>query len=179
MTSLDLMDTCLYAHYRADDGRMFYIGIGKKRRPRETGHRSYWWQRVVSKHGLAVEVLQVGLSWETACELERMMIEEWRSAPDWLARLVNMTDGGEGARGELWRAANAAGKKMMAADPVWRAKMAAVAADPKWRASTEKRSANPEWRANILEAARRRSANPEWQANVLEAARRRAANPEW
>jgi len=93
------MSVVLYAHFRADDGLLFYIGIGSADRPWSTKNRSDWWGIVVDKHGYVVHVLQEGLTRPEAQELERVMIAEWRAAPDWLARLVNIMDGETGDYG--------------------------------------------------------------------------------
>jgi len=163
-------DVVCYAHYRADDGIMFYIGIGNRKRPYSTRDRSDWWKKTEAKHGLVVEVLQEELTWDQACELERVMIAEWRNAPDWLGRLTNIMDGGEGAHGELWLE-----------------KLLAVTSSSEWKAAhaegSRKRAMDSNWRISNAEAMKKRTADPSWQINVAKGVAKmvvaRATNPEW
>lgn len=188
---MELRDTCVYAHYRASDGLMFYIGIGSAGRPYEVGKRNPHWENVVRKHGYTVEVLLEGLSWSEACAVEVETIAAFRS--DLMrskAKLTNLTDGGEGPKGwskdprnAEWLRNVAEANRKMHADPRWRAKNAEAArknaTNAEWRANVvkgaRKRSESPEWR----EAIRKRSDSPEWRANKAETARKTAQNPDW
>ena len=46
----------VYIHRRADDGRVFYVGKGTKRRAWQKHKRSKFWQNVATKHGFTVEI---------------------------------------------------------------------------------------------------------------------------
>jgi hypothetical protein len=89
----------LYMHTRKTDGGIFYIGIGDKNRPNQKSGRNNHWTNTVKKHGRIVTILVEGMTWERACELEKMMIAFYGRSDLKLGPLVNETDGGEGAYG--------------------------------------------------------------------------------
>jgi len=92
-------DTCLYMHTRKSDGRIFYIGIGDKDRPTDKSGRNNHWYNTVNKHNYDVTIIVNGLTWERACELEILMIAFYGREDKAGGCLVNMTDGGQGAKG--------------------------------------------------------------------------------
>jgi len=90
---------CVYLHSRPD-GSVFYVGKGRRHRAydfapsRRTQHHA----NVVKKHGrenIGIRVIPCAYEVE-ANMLERAHIKMWRLNG---ARLVNLTDGGEGASG--------------------------------------------------------------------------------
>jgi hypothetical protein len=90
----------VYRHRRLDNNEVFYVGIGKtEKRAYSKNNRSKYWNRVVEKHQRTVEILASDLSWEEACELEILLIQEYGRKDLGLGNLVNMTDGGEGSLG--------------------------------------------------------------------------------
>lgn len=90
----------LYYHV-SKSGEVFYVGIGDIRRPYSTHHRSkFWWN--VAKSGYDVVVAEGNLSWEMAQERERYWIKYYGRRDIGTGILVNMTDGGDGARGSKW-----------------------------------------------------------------------------
>lgn len=90
-------DIVLYRHLKPN-GEVFYIGIGKKYRPKSK-KRSVWWKKIVDKYGYEVQVLKKDLSWEEACELEKILISYYGRLDKKTGSLVNMTDGGDGTIG--------------------------------------------------------------------------------
>jgi hypothetical protein len=99
-------DTCLYMHTRKSDGRIFYIGIGDKDRPTDKNGRNNHWYNTVNKYDYDVTILVEGLTWEEACGFEIKMIAFYgRRKPNPnnpnYGCLVNMTDGGQGAKGRI------------------------------------------------------------------------------
>jgi hypothetical protein len=88
--------TQLYQHIRLDTGEIFYIGIGNGRRPWIKHNRNAYWHNIVNKAGYRVEILEEGLSWYQACELEKMLIALHGRKDLGYGPLVNMTDGGDG-----------------------------------------------------------------------------------
>ena len=80
-----------YAHYRADDGRIFYIGKGSGRRYYKTNNRNIHWHRVVKKHGFKSEILARWGSEKEALDHEKFLISVFRE----IASIVNILDGGE------------------------------------------------------------------------------------
>jgi hypothetical protein len=158
--SEELRDTCVYAHYRKSDGLMFYIGIGTNERPYEYGRNQHW-NNVVAKHGYRVEVLLTDLTWAEACAVEVEMIAAFRS--DLVrskAKLTNLTDGGDGAKG-------------------WSKDPRNVGWVESLIVSKRKLAESPEWRRNVAEAARKRSASPEGRARMAAMGRKMAQDPEW
>lgn len=87
------MSFYVYTHRRADDGSVFYVGKGKGNRAWVSGGRSLFWQNVAAKHGLKVEVIFFGTE-EECFSVEKAKIAQLR---DNGARIVNLTDGGEGS----------------------------------------------------------------------------------
>jgi hypothetical protein len=85
----------LYQHTRLDTGEIFYIGIGRPGRAKQKGRNQHW-NSIVKKHGYRVEILEEGLSWYQACELEKMLIALHGRRDLGYGTLVNMTDGGDG-----------------------------------------------------------------------------------
>lgn len=88
-------DFYVYAHYRATDGQVFYIGKGRKRRAWDKTRRNKFWHSVVSKHGIRIEILCDGLSNEEACNKEQEYIAQHGRRDLGDGPLVNLTDGGD------------------------------------------------------------------------------------
>lgn len=93
----------VYVHRRKDTNEVFYIGIGKIRRPYErNGRRNHYWKSIVNKHGYDIEIIHKNLSWEDACNIERQLISKYGRLDLGTGILVNMTDGGEGNQNMLY-----------------------------------------------------------------------------
>lgn len=94
----DINSTCrdyyVYLHRRATDGRVFYVGKGFGRRCKSKAGRSDYWHRIVAKHGLTIELVEVGLQEWFAFELEAELIALYGRSS-----LCNLTDGGDGPSG--------------------------------------------------------------------------------
>lgn len=88
----------VYRHKTLDTHEVFYIGIGNSSRPYKKSGRTRYWKNIVNKHNYYVEILQKNLSWDTACELEKLLIQEYGRRDLGTGCLVNMTDGGDGVR---------------------------------------------------------------------------------
>lgn len=97
----ELNDTCLYMHTRKSDGRIFYIGIGSKRRSKSARGRNKHWYNIVKKHGYDITILVDGLTWSRAAELEVKMISFYGRKDLKLGCLVNLTHGGDGTPGRI------------------------------------------------------------------------------
>lgn len=82
-----------YIHYRASDGRAFYVGKGSGDRAWSDHHRNPHWHATVRKHGRRVAIAAVWGSSSAAFEHERLLISFFRGDGQ---PLCNMTDGGEG-----------------------------------------------------------------------------------
>lgn len=88
----------IYRHLKPK-GEVFYIGIGKSKnfkRAYSKYKRSAFWLDIVNKYGYEIQILKNDLSWEEACELEKVLINYYGRRDLGLGTLVNLTDGGEG-----------------------------------------------------------------------------------
>jgi hypothetical protein len=87
----------VYKHIRKDTNEVFYIGIGKTKRRLTNRHgRNDRWTKLVNKVGFVAEIIEDGLDWDAACEMEKKLIKQYGRADLGEGKLVNMTDGGDG-----------------------------------------------------------------------------------
>ena len=92
----------VYAHYKTGEENIpFYIGKGKDKRAFVTHDRSIWWKRVANKYGVVIRLLCENISESEAFSLEKQLIGMFGRADLGNGPLVNMTDGGEGASGNV------------------------------------------------------------------------------
>ena len=97
----------VYQHIRLDTDEVFYIGIGSdtdgkyERANRKKGRNRYW-KHIVNKIGYRVEILTDSISWETACKEEIRLIKHYGRKDLNEGNLVNLTDGGDGAKGIIF-----------------------------------------------------------------------------
>jgi hypothetical protein len=89
----------IYFHKRADDGVIFYVGIGVGRRATAVKNRSDFWKRIVAKHGYIIEYPHKDISQEEAKQLEIHYISVFGRIDRGTGTLCNMTDGGDGRVG--------------------------------------------------------------------------------
>lgn len=87
----------LYCHFKEDTNEPFYVGIGTtKRRHLNLSNRSAWHKRIVSKHGVRVEIIIDNLTRDAACWWEKRWIRALRQND---YSICNITDGGDGMSG--------------------------------------------------------------------------------
>ena len=91
----------VYLHRKATDGTIFYVGMGNPDRVNNTTSRNKWWKHINNKHGVKIEIVANNISIEEAYELEVFLISELGRRDKGLGNLVNMDDGGKGARKKL------------------------------------------------------------------------------
>ncbi len=98
----------VYGHYKADTGKLFYIGIGKRRKG--TLHsqvyarayqcslrsRNYLWLRCFNKHGRTVKILYDDLAEEECKKKEIELIAAYGRIINNSGCLCNISGGGEG-----------------------------------------------------------------------------------
>ena len=85
----------VYEHTRNDTGAVFYVGKGSRWRSGITQHRSRYWKNVVSKAGgFTHNKIVNGVDEDLAFLVEIERIDQLRRLG---IKLVNLTDGGEGA----------------------------------------------------------------------------------
>ncbi len=90
----------VYRHRRLDTNEIFYIGIGvKEKRAYEKRSRNKLWENIVSKTNYDVEIIIKDIDYESAKELEILLIEMYGRRDLGLGSLVNMTNGGDGNKG--------------------------------------------------------------------------------
>ena len=94
-----LTNVCLYRHIRLDTNKVFYIGIGSKKRAYKKLGRNIYWNNIVNKTNYEVQILKSNLTWEEACELEILLINFYGRVNNKTGILCNMTCGGEGQLG--------------------------------------------------------------------------------
>jgi len=116
MEEIENNNTCIYLHTKSESKEVFYVGIGKMGRAYEKGkRRSKLWRRVANKYGYEVIILSDNLTWTQACNMEMYLIKYYGRIDLGTGTLVNMTDGGEGRKGQIvtteTRAKISAGKK--------------------------------------------------------------------
>jgi hypothetical protein len=104
-----------YIHRRESDNAVFYVGKGKDRRAWSC-NRGQHWKNTVAKHGLKVEVCAEWPTEAEAFEHEKFLILCFK---DMGCKLINQTDGGEGASG---RAMSEAHKAIISASHKGKAK---------------------------------------------------------
>lgn len=83
-----------YAHYTGDGGELFYLGKGRGRRAWHAHNRSSWWQSIVAKHGLRVQILAQWGTEQEAYAHEALLISCFRALG---TRLCNLAAGGLGS----------------------------------------------------------------------------------
>lgn len=97
MKSVNPQSFYVYAHYRGDTGKIFYVGKGRGKRFESSNRTNPYWNSVVDKHGFNKRILLKNLSEQCSLSLEKIIIHLHGRYPD--GPLVNMTDGGEGTSG--------------------------------------------------------------------------------
>jgi hypothetical protein len=124
----------VYEHWRPDEGVIFYVGKGQKRRAWDAHRgRNRWHKFIFAKlkaMGIKheVRIVQKEMSERAAFDKEVELIAYWRAQG---ADLVNITDGGDGPSGrkhtEEWKQANSLRMKGRKPSEETRAKMSAAA----------------------------------------------------
>jgi len=93
------MNYYLYRHIRLDKNEVFYVGIGNSKRAYSKYSRNPYWHNIVDKTEYEIQVLKKDLSWEDACELEKILINYYGRKDLNTGYLTNMTNGGDGTVG--------------------------------------------------------------------------------
>ena len=88
----------LYAHKRATDGSIFYIGKGVRDRYRCTNRTNKYWQNTAKKYGVIVEIIEQNLQDWYAFEREVELIAYYGRSDTNSGCLVNADDGGSGGK---------------------------------------------------------------------------------
>lgn len=152
-----------YAHYRADDSRIFYIGKGTTKYSRHTSHknRNLHWHNVVNKHGLQVKVLAHWSDENDAFEHEKFLIKIFRELGH---PLTNISSGGEGSSGRV--VSESVREKLRQANI---GKKQSPESIERTRQSNIGRKHSPEWIENARKALIGRKATAEARKNMSNA----------
>ena len=89
----------VYRHRRLDTNEIFYVGIGSIKRSKEKHNRNTYWKNIVKFTSYTIEIIAENLDWDTACELETFLIQEYGRKDLGLGLLCNLTNGGDGGDG--------------------------------------------------------------------------------
>jgi len=90
----------VYEHIRLDTMKPFYVGKGSGTRAYRKDGRNQYWHNVVNKHGYIVNIVAENLDEEMAFLAEIEKIDQLRRIG---IALTNMTDGGEGTSGYVFK----------------------------------------------------------------------------
>lgn len=94
-----------YLHYTRDTKQLFYVGMEHNKRciQKTKNSRNNWWFNIVNKHDFLVEIVDINLTKEEACQREIYLISKYgRKQLDKDGLLINMTNGGEGGFGVIY-----------------------------------------------------------------------------
>lgn len=151
-----------YFHTRNDSGEVFYVGKGTGERAFSKDRSNAHWQNIVSKYGHSVHIIAYWATEQEAFTHERELIIELRASG---VKLVNQTDGGDGASGYT--------QSKEHTDAIRRAntgKQRSDATRQRIRESKIGSVVTPEHRAKISAAMKGRSPSPEHRAKLSAAA---------
>ena len=102
LNGVDISKYYVYHHYKTDSNELFYIGKGVRERAISTENRNIYWHNIVSKHGCSIRIIAQNLTQEEAFSIEKDEIKKYGRLNNETGVLVNMTDGGDGAKGYVW-----------------------------------------------------------------------------
>lgn len=95
---------CLYFHIVKN--QIIYVGIGNYKRPFEIKNRTNKYWKEITKNGYEIDIYKTGLTIKEACQLEIEWIAKIGRRDKGLGPLVNMTDGGIGISGLVYKSNN-------------------------------------------------------------------------
>jgi hypothetical protein len=96
MATIQCNEFLIYQHIRVDTDKIFYIGIGNKKRPYSKVGRNNYWNKITNKTDYHIEIIKDNLTWKQAQKLEISLIKKYGRVNNKTGILCNMTDGGEG-----------------------------------------------------------------------------------
>lgn len=94
-----IQGVCVYAHRKASDNSVFYIGQGVRDRAWTRFNRNAIWHNIEAKHGVLVEILRDNLTRAQANEEETALIKLYGRRVDGSGVLANIVEGGGGIQG--------------------------------------------------------------------------------
>lgn len=92
-----------YIYTHTTNGEIFYVGMGIGNRLNDLRLRNTGWYEIVNQYGFESEVIENNLTQDEAYEREKFHIKRLGRKDLNLGKLVNLTDGGKGNLGYIWK----------------------------------------------------------------------------
>lgn len=147
----------VYRHIRLDKNEPFYIGIGSDEnynRAKTSTRRNKHWINI-SKFGFEVDILFDNLTWDEACEKEKEFIALYGRSDLGIGVLCNLTNGGDGVLGRVFKHSEASKLKMSKTRKGVRQYVASLETRQKMSDNAKKRGISKEHMEKMLEGKRK------------------------
>lgn len=147
----------VYRHIRLDKNEPFYIGIGSdenyNRAKTNTRRNKHWLN--ISKFGFEVDILFDNLTWDEACEKEKEFIALYGRSDLGKGVLCNLTNGGDGVLGRIFKHSEDSKLKMSKTRKGVRQYVASLETRQKMSDIAKKRGITKEHKEKMLEGKRK------------------------
>ena len=147
----------VYRHIRLDKNEPFYIGIGSDEnynRAKTSTRRNKHWLNI-SKFGFEVDILFDNLTWDEACEKEKEFIALYGRSDLGKGVLCNLTNGGDGVLGRIFKHSEDSKLKMSKTRKGIRQYVASLETRQKMSDNAKKRGISQENLKKMIEAKRK------------------------
>jgi hypothetical protein len=144
----------VYRHIRLDKNEPFYIGIGSDKnynRAKTNTRRNKHWLNI-SKYGFEVDILFDNLTWDEACEKEKEFIALYGRSDLGKGVLCNLTNGGDGVLGRIFKHSEDSKLKMSKTRKGVRPYVASLETRQKLSDSAKKRGISKDHLKKMIEA---------------------------
>jgi hypothetical protein len=147
----------VYRHIRLDKNEPFYIGIGSdenyNRAKTNTRRNKHWLN--ISKFGFEVDILLDNLTWHEACEKEKEFIALYGRSDLGNGVLCNLTNGGDGVLGRIFKHSEDSKLKMSKTRKGIRQYVASLETRQKMSDNAKKRGMSQEHLKKMIEGKRK------------------------
>jgi hypothetical protein len=147
----------VYRHIRLDKNEPFYIGIGSdenyNRAKTNTRRNKHWLN--ISKFGFEVDILFDNLTWDEACEKEKEFIALYGRSDLGNGVLCNLTNGGDGVLGRIFKHSEDSKLKMSKTRKGIRQYVASLETRQKMSDNAKKRGISQEHLKKMMEGKRK------------------------
>jgi hypothetical protein len=147
----------VYRHIRLDKNEPFYIGIGSdenyNRAKTNTRRNKHWLN--ISKFGFEVDILFDNLTWDEACEKEKEFIALYGRSDLGNGVLCNLTNGGDGVLGRIFKHTEDSKLKMSKTRKGIRQYVASLETRQKMSDNAKKRGMSQEHLKKMIEGKRK------------------------
>jgi len=147
----------VYRHIRLDKNEPFYIGIGSDEnynRAKTSTRRNKHWLNI-SKYGFEVDILFDNLTWDEACEKEKEFIALYGRSDLGKGVLCNLTNGGDGVLGRIFKHSEDSKLKMSKTRKGVRQYVASLETRQKMSDNAKKRGMTQEHLKKMIEGKRK------------------------